>query len=206
MLVLVDNSQQREDARFTPKLIKLIKYMVSCDVLIVKTLQDAREAVIFHADHVRGIIFGGGPLLLSGAVKMNDYSKNVLLTVEFPHIPQLHICFGAQVLASVFGGVVEAMQSGGNRGWKQCTVTNMRSRLLRGLPREFSCCTAHHDVIADAPVNFHVVARGPNGEIQAIERDDEENSCYLAGVQFHPEASKKTGHTILRNFLDKCQL
>ena len=203
MLVVVDNS--KDVAVCTPKLIELVATLVrsDCDVVVVKTLQHARELVKAHKGHVEGIIFGGGPLLLSGAVKLKNYSKNVLLAVGLQHVPQLHICFGAQVLASLYGGIVDLMSSE-NEGWKQCVRTTRRSRIMSDIPTRFSCFVAHHDAITLVPVGFEVVARGPHDEIQALELDDPEHNRYFAAVQFHPEASTGAGQQVLVNFLTIC--
>ncbi len=111
-------------------------------------------------------------------------------------IPIFGICYGFQVMASALGGVVT--QTGKSEFGR--TVLNLSgdSKLLKGLPNEFSVWMSHGDSVTTAPAGFSSTAKTADTPIVAFENQD----AKFAGVQFHPEVlHSENGQEILRRWL-----
>ena len=121
-------------------------------------------------------------------------------------VPVFGICYGHQVLVRELGGTVEhtgAAEYGGTPltivGGDGNSPVAGESRLLEGLPAEFSVWMSHGDTSTDAPPGFAVTARTAATPAAAVE--DPARGFY--GVQFHPEVMHtEHGVRILRRFLE----
>ncbi len=113
-------------------------------------------------------------------------------------LPILGICYGHQLLAHALGGVVRRSpraEYGGTR-----IIRRGESRLLEGLPDEFTAWMSHGDVVAEPPPGFSATAISESGLIAAMEDPDRGAGVY--SVQFHPEvAHTEHGMDVIRNFL-----
>lgn len=138
----------------------------------------------------RGIIFTGGP----HSVYREDaphYTAEILSL----GIPVLGICYGAQLMAWMGGGVVESAE----REYGSTAVTvDTGSRLFHGLEAEQICWMSHTDYINALPDGFRVNASTPHCPCAGME--DAARGLYA--VQFHPEVMHTVhGREMLRNFL-----
>ncbi len=97
---IVDNSKDLDTAQMTPLLIEFLRGLDK-DVCVIRETQ---EFCKLDLEKLEGIILSGGPLLLSKPTDLFQYSKNIVALVEGHDIPVLGICFGFQVMASVYGG------------------------------------------------------------------------------------------------------
>ena len=155
------------------------------------------------AKQPKAIILSGGPssVYAPGA----PAAPSGLFTAG---VPVFGICYGHQVLVRELGGTVErtgAAEYGGtpltvigaDAGGSSPTAAG--SRLLEGLPAEFSVWMSHGDTSTDAPPGFAVTARTAATPAAAVE--DPARGFY--GVQFHPEVMHtEHGVRILRRFLE----
>ena len=141
-----------------------------------------------------GIIFTGGPhsVYLSDSPKP-DPGVYVL------GVPILGICYGCQLLAQQFGGLVTAAREDSAREYGK-TITEFDSGcpLFHGLPPESITWMSHGDYLARMPEGFQTAAHSASCPTAAVY--DEKRRLY--GVQFHPEVNHTAfGREILRNFL-----
>ena len=111
-------------------------------------------------------------------------------------IPIFGICYGFQVMASALGGVVT--QTGKSEFGRTTLLKVEDSKLLSGLPEEFSVWMSHGDSVTTAPAGFISTAKTSDTPIIAFENSD----AKFAGVQFHPEVlHSANGQEILRRWL-----
>ncbi|HWG02743.1 MAG TPA: glutamine-hydrolyzing GMP synthase [Trebonia sp.] len=115
-------------------------------------------------------------------------------------VPVFGICYGHQVLVQELGGTVERTGAAEYGGTPLAIGSPAgESRLLEGLPAEFSVWMSHGDTSTEAPPGFTVTARTAATPAAAVE--DPARGFY--GVQFHPEVMHTDhGQRILRRFLE----
>ncbi len=141
----------------------------------------------------KGIVLSGGP----ASIHDND-APGIAQDIFDLNIPILGICYGMQLLASLFGGTVQSAYDR-EYGRSVMTVTD-NTDLFYGLDTgvPFSVWMSHGDSIKEIPENFVSLAASKNSPFAAI-RDD---SKRYFGVQFHPEvAHTENGLLIIKNFL-----
>lgn len=138
----------------------------------------------------KGIIFTGGP--------------NSVYKEESPHydpailklgVPVLGICYGAQLITYMAGGVIESAPVS-EYGPVELHVE--QSVLFEDIPSNSSCYMSHTDYISKPPAGYTVTAHTADCPCAAME--DRTHGIYA--VQFHPEVTHtEYGKQILRNFL-----
>ena len=138
----------------------------------------------------KGIIFTGGP----HSVYLED-SPRCPAEILSLGIPVLGICYGAQLMAFLKGGLVESAE----REYGSTAVTvRTDSLLFKGLEPEQLCWMSHTDYINTLPAGFAVNASTPHCPCAGME--DAANGLYA--VQFHPEVLHTVnGAQMLKNFL-----
>ena len=136
-----------------------------------------------------GIIFTGGPNTVTE--KCAPRVEKALLEAG---IPVLGICYGCQLMAHTFGGVVAE----GPREYGRRTLNVLESRLFDGVSPTSLCWMSHTSYIEKLPEGFRTIAVTPTCPVAAMACEDKK----LYGVQFHPEVvHTEEGTKILRNFL-----
>jgi GMP synthase (glutamine-hydrolysing) len=139
----------------------------------------------------KAIILSGGPSSVyeSGAPILDS-------KIFEAGIPIFGICYGFQVMASALGGVVT--KTGKSEFGRTALSHGFDSKLLSGLPKEFSVWMSHGDSVTTAPAGFTSTASTADTAIVAFENSD----AKFAGVQFHPEVlHTENGQEILRRWL-----
>ncbi len=162
------------------------EHNVYCEIKSYKTT--AKEIL---DNEYKGIIFTGGP----NSVYEENAPKCDPKIFECG-IPVLGICYGAQMMANVLGGVVESSDV------KEYGKTNVNFKndnpLFENISDESICWMSHTDYISSPPSGFHIVAHTPVCPVAAMINLDKN----LCAVQFHPEVSHTVqGQTMLHNFL-----
>ena len=140
-----------------------------------------------------GIIFTGGPNSVYDESSPH-YSPEILDA----GIPVLGICYGAQLIAYMAGGVVKT--SGSKSEYGKIDMTRSKdSRLLRNIPEDTSVCwMSHTDYISNTPEGYKVTAVTRDCPCAAMENDEKE----IYAVQFHPEVMHtQYGEEIFKTFL-----
>ena len=140
-----------------------------------------------------GIIFTGGPNSVYDESSPH-YSPEILDA----GIPVLGICYGAQLIAYMAGGVVKT--SGSKSEYGKIDMTRSKdSRLLRNIPEDTSVCwMSHTDYISNTPEGYKVTAVTRDCPCAAMENDEKR----IYAVQFHPEVMHtQYGEEIFKTFL-----
>lgn len=106
----------------------------------------------------------------------------------------LGICFGAQVLATAFGGSVGVLEDGVRIGVHRVTQTTAGhdDAVLSGLPWTMDCYHWNRDVATSLPEDAVLLATGPAGDTQIWRL-----GVRTYAMQFHPEMSPATIDTII---------
>ena len=140
-----------------------------------------------------GIIFTGGPNSVYDESSPH-YSPEILDA----GIPVLGICYGAQLIAYMAGGVVKT--SGSKSEYGKIDMTRSKdSRLLRNIPEDTSVCwMSHTDYISNPSKGYKVTAVTRDCPCAAMENDEKK----IYAVQFHPEVMHtQYGEEIFKTFL-----
>ncbi len=144
--------------------------------------EDASTAV--RREEVKAVVLSGGP----SSVYLHDVTYDV-----FSNKPTLGICYGHQLIAKKFGGVVK--RGKGEFGKTKIQLTQVDD-LFQGWDREEVVWMSHQDYVAEPPPGFVTLAVSENGYIAAM------RSGNIYGVQFHPEVSHTPkGKLLLQNFV-----
>ena len=121
----------------------------------------------------------------------------------YDKMPILGVCLGHQSIGQAFGAKI--VKSGKIMHGKTSKVSNLGSKIFKGLPSSFEATRYHSLVIKNGtlPKNFRVISETIDNKKNVIMGIEHENyPCY--GVQFHPEsiASVPFGKKIMKNFLN----
>lgn len=146
---------------------------------------------------IKGVILSGSPF----SVRSEDAPKPDLSLIK-GQIPLLGVCYGAQLLAQLYGGNVNASNTR-EYGRANLSVVDANSRLMRNIPLNSQVWMSHGDSISDVPANYKVVCSTADVEVAGFEIENENTF----GVQFHPEVYHSTdGTQLLKNFIyDVCE-
>ena len=121
----------------------------------------------------------------------------------YDKMPILGVCLGHQSIGQAFGAKI--IKASKIMHGKTSKVSNLGSKIFKGLPSSFEATRYHSLVIKNGtlPKNFRVISETIDNKKNVIMGIEHENyPCY--GVQFHPEsiASVPFGKKIMKNFLN----
>lgn len=141
---------------------------------------------------LKGVVLSGSPS------SVNDPgSPHPDLSVFKGKVPLLGVCYGAQLLATEFGGTVKGAPSR-EYGRALLTVTDTADPLMKDIPQGSQVWMSHGDTITSLPADFKVIASTENVTNAAFRVEGEQTW----GIQFHPEVYHSTdGKTLLANFV-----
>ena len=141
---------------------------------------------------VKGIILSGSPCSVN-EVDAPQVDLKALQTVG----PVLGVCYGAQYMAKINGGLVSKSDHR-EYGRAQMQITDANSPLFAGLSLESQVWMSHGDSIMELPENARIIAKTESIPVAAFELD---GSVPTYGIQFHPEVYHSTeGTALLKNF------
>jgi GMP synthase (glutamine-hydrolysing) len=151
-----------------------------------------------------GIIITGSPdhlYLPTARILSTLFAKFIVDT----RTPTLGICYGHQMLAALFGGVIIKNPKGLEIGPLKINFQKPDFPLFNGLQDKFLAVMMHYDVVTMLPSYFHNYANTTRTENVAIQYFENNDAFPIFGVQFHPEMSRKNVYNrIFRNFLGFC--
>jgi GMP synthase (glutamine-hydrolysing) len=171
---------------------KIREFGVFCEILPYDVeLERIKNAI------PSGIIFSGGPN------SVNDIDcPDIAQEIYNLNIPILGVCYGMQMIAKHFGGIVE---SGGVRefGYAQLNVIDIAGSMFNCFKQEPTVWMSHGDKVSTMPNGFSIYAYTNSCPIAAI--GNQEKQIY--GIQFHAEVTHTVqGINLLKAFvLDTCK-
>ncbi len=141
---------------------------------------------------IKGIILSGSPCSVN-----EPNAPMVDLETLMAHGPLLGVCYGAQMLAKEFGGVVSRSDHR-EYGRAMMQRSGNENTLLTGLSNESQVWMSHGDTITALPNNARIIATTESIPVAAFELD---RANPVFGIQFHPEVYHSTeGLALLKNF------
>ncbi len=136
----------------------------------------------------QALILSGGPE--SVFLDKNDYS----LFFKNPHLPVLGICYGMQLMAKYFGGVVEK----GIQGEYGRAKISFCNEALDHFPKSLNVWMSHSDHVTKVPGEFQILMKSENNLVAMIQHQKRP----LLAFQFHPEVQhSEYGKELLHYFL-----
>ncbi|HVZ96452.1 MAG TPA: glutamine-hydrolyzing GMP synthase [Chitinophagaceae bacterium] len=141
--------------------------------------------------NLKGIILSGSPFSVNEA---DAPTADVVSMIA--KVPVLGICYGAQLTAKLYGGVVEKSDKREYGRAKLRIIDN--HELLKDVKDDSDVWMSHSDTITKLPESFSVSATTQSIPVAAFKHDREQ----LFGLQFHPEVYHSAeGKKIISNFL-----
>ena len=164
---------------------------VYCEITSYKTPLDKIKEM-----NPKGIILTGGP----NSVFEKDSATAPKELFEIG-VPILGLCYGAQLMMHVLGGVVDHAPER-EYGKTPLTVDDAGSPLFKGVPKNSIVWMSHNDYIRTPAAGFHITSHTDNCPVASAENPAEK----LYAIQFHPEVlHTEYGKQILHNFvIDVC--
>ena len=167
--------------------------------LIARAIREANvycEIIPFNKhiefdDSLKGIILSGSPFSVN-----DDDAPSVVVEAMVLRVPVLGICYGAQLTAKLFGGIVEKSDKR-EYGRALLTITKP-GKILDDIAQSSPVWMSHSDTIKELPAEFDILATTESIPIAAFSS----TNLPLFGLQFHPEVYHSAeGKKIIRNFL-----
>ena len=169
--------------------------------LIARTVREANvycEIVPYNKEidfsaGLKGVILSGSPFSVNDENALLINVKNIV-----DKVPVLGICYGAQLVAKLYGGVVE--KSDKREYGRSKLQIQIADELLAGVKNDSDVWMSHSDTIKKLPENFSISASTHNIPVAAFNSKAGNNPIF--GLQFHPEVYHSAeGKKIISNFL-----
>ncbi len=182
---------------FGSQFTRLIARRIRQQKIYSKVLPASVSLETIKKEAPKGIILSGGPSSIS-----DPNAPRIDREIFSLGIPVLGICYGMQLMSSLFGGTVVRADK---REYGVATVQFCGSDAPFSAMPEFSdCLMSYTDRVETLPAGFNVYGKTNACPIAAIGNPEQK----LYGIQFHPEVTlSKDGPTFLSSFLfDVCKL
>ena len=144
----------------------------------------------------KGIIFSGGPQSVNDEAFL--VSNKVIKYCKKKKIRILGICYGHQLLAKLFGGIITESK---RPEYGKCQLKILENNpIFDRLEKTEQVWMSHRDEVIKLPTSARVIAETRSCKAAAVIFND-----YFTGIQFHPEVKHTlNGMFILDNFLRIC--
>jgi GMP synthase (glutamine-hydrolysing) len=172
--------------------------------LIARAVREANvycEIIPYHKPFVfepglKGIILSGSPFSVN-----EERAPDVNVQEINKKVPVLGICYGAQLTAKHFGGVVA--KSNKREYGRAILQRKKEDTLFNDVSDQSQVWMSHADTILKMPDGFELLATTESIPVAAFKKSSNGTPDFpLYGVQFHPEVyHSKEGKKILNNFL-----
>ena len=143
---------------------------------------------------LKGIILSGSPF------SVNDENNPTVNIAEFiQKVPVLGVCYGAQLTAKQFGGIVNKTSK---REYGRAKLEKKKEDiLLQDITDNSQVWMSHSDSIVQLPMGFDILATTESIPVAAFKKSTTDTKP-LYGLQFHPEVYHSTeGKKLIKNFL-----
>ncbi|MBP6623738.1 MAG: glutamine-hydrolyzing GMP synthase [Chitinophagaceae bacterium] len=157
------------------------------------------EIIPFHQEisfdsTIKGIILSGSPCSVN-----DENSPWVDVVALNKQVPILGICYGAQLVTTIFGGEV-GKSSAREYGRAKLTQVNHQTKLLKGIEEGNIVWMSHADTIIRLADQASVIAQTESIPVAAFEINQTPNPLFC--LQFHPEVThSQEGKLIIQNFV-----
>jgi GMP synthase (glutamine-hydrolysing) len=169
--------------------------------LIARAVREANvycEIIPYHHEvafepHLKGIILSGSP------ASVNDEKAPLVDIASLnEQVPVLGICYGAQLTAKCFGGLVAKSNK---REYGRAQLRRIKEDIIfKGMDPQSQVWMSHSDSIKNLPAGYELLADTDSIPVAAFKK--QEQGFPLYGVQFHPEVYHSSqGKIFLKNFL-----
>ena len=169
--------------------------------LIARAVREANvycEIIPYHHEvafepHLKGIILSGSP------ASVNDEKAPLVDIASLnAQVPVLGICYGAQLTAKCFGGLVAKSNK---REYGRAQLRRIKEDVIfKGMDSQSQVWMSHSDSIKNLPAGYELLADTDSIPVAAFKK--QEQGFPLYGVQFHPEVYHSSqGKIFLKNFL-----
>ena len=150
---------------------------------------------IVYGYGLKGVILSGSPCSVN-----EDNAPMVDIRAIAANVPVLGVCYGAQLSAKVFGGVVAKSNK---REYGRATLNILSdSKLTAGVQPQSQVWMSHSDTIKKLPEGFTLLANTESIPVASFEGNTEAHPVF--GMQFHPEVYHSVeGKKMIDNFLVK---
>ncbi|NOQ73766.1 MAG: glutamine-hydrolyzing GMP synthase [Crocinitomix sp.] len=143
-------------------------------------------------ENIKGVIFSGSPFSVR-----DENSPVPQIELYKGKVPLLGVCFGAQFMASHFGGEVLPSKIR-EYGRAHLSHVDQSSVLMHGVRDNSQVWMSHGDTIKRMPADFKVICSTEDVEFAGFKVDNEDTF----GIQFHPEVyHSEDGKQLLENFI-----
>mgnify|MGYP006203648577 CR=1 FL=1 len=141
---------------------------------------------------IKGIILSGSPCSVR-----DEGAPDVNTDAFRGKLPVLGVCYGAQLLASKYGGEV-LPSTIREYGRANLDHIDLHHDLLKEMTHGSQVWMSHGDTIKELPAGFEVIASTSSVRVAAFKVEGEKTY----GIQFHPEVTHSLeGKNLLRNFV-----
>ena len=152
-------------------------------------------------DSIKAVILSGSPFSV-----LDDNALKVNLADIAAKKPILGICYGAQMTAQYFGGMVGKSHK---REYGKANIHTIfkKDKFLKGIKKGSQVRMSHSDTVKKLPEGFELLANTEGGAVAAFKKtmtpqDLKKGVKPYYCIQFHPEVTHTLdGLTILRNFV-----
>lgn len=201
MYAILKNSILGYLRRMTEKII-ILDFGSQYTQLIARAVREANvycEIIPYYqpfslTDGIKGVILSGSPF------SVNDTNAPIVPIASYNEaLPVLGICYGAQLTAKTYGGIVNKSNK---REYGRATLLLQKNdALFENVPPQSQVWMSHSDSIQQLPGNFEILATTESIPV-AVFKQHSTSHKDLYGLQFHPEVYHSTeGKTIIKNFL-----
>jgi GMP synthase (glutamine-hydrolysing) len=169
--------------------------------LIARAVREANvycEIIPFNKEiqfspELKGIILSGSPFSVN-----DENAPGVDVKDLASKVPVLGICYGAQLTAKLYGGLVEKSDKR-EYGRAKLQIKD-NHELLKDVKNDSDVWMSHSDTIVKLPGDFSVSAATHSIPVAAFKYENAH--AKLFGLQFHPEVYHSAeGKKIIKNFL-----
>lgn len=170
--------------------------------LIARAVREANvycEIIPFHKTFefepgLKGIILSGSPCSVN-----EENAPDVDIQAFIKKVPVLGVCYGAQLTAKRFGGLVA--KSNKREYGRAILQRTKEDVLLKEVSATSQVWMSHSDTIKELPEGFELLATTESIPVAAFKKNGTDSKA-LYGVQFHPEVYHSTeGKKVLHSFL-----
>jgi GMP synthase (glutamine-hydrolysing) len=161
-------------------------------------IQPCTKPVVYEPN-LKGIILSGSPFSVN-----DEKAPKVDVKAMADKVPVLGVCYGAQLIASLYGGEVGKST---HREYGRAHLKDVvHNALFTTIADGSQVWMSHADTIKKLPEGFEVIAKTESIPVAAFKAPAGFAANSVHAIQFHPEVTHSTdGRQLLKNFLvDMC--